>query len=837
MAFTGSWVACACLLVVMSKTQVKEVLGDCNDAHSTILESVLASPHANEVIQSAVFRTFWSVSPTTTRYLRTIPVKGILSKDQLSVNFPSATSVLGPACYMQMQIYGRDLSYPMSPAVAATYAHIATNIYQGYSHLVITRAWSARPATPTNHYLQKGLQELMASLPGPPSPSCKASFREDDFHTQEICLEVWWRRNSFAAIIEYLNRRLRQKLKEWMHFAMADVGFPETYLLRNEQVHQAAALPFLKPSHFTPSLSFRFTLMMQGVCLFPFTTAKQIALESVLIPLMDAAGTVFTLKLERVTYAPPIVTHAANGSAHSYFFVNVTILCGKYEGTKFKMLSQLFGAGGPFVGKGGGPSPLQQALESVGLPVSALKATPPQLLHGHPPVTPRDQIQSMRDQQRRWWWWRGLLASGLTGAALLGGSIFLTGAFKGRCQRTAERRQEAPAGAAPTSVDPCEPATMGSQGLSSNDARQMLRALSLKTTESEARDITAKDSILDTGHLSISDAEEHARVIPTNEKAGCLIPSKGRGRKTPLDSYSDLRGLSRGSSSVCTIDVEQDVVQQSVENLGGPAADTGQFDALWDADIIPPQTLEICRRPDGTPWNLGRGSFGQVVKGLRDGVHEVALKISRPGLSRELIMREMSLLKSCQNSNIVQFLGVCQRRDSVWLVMEYMPGGDLRSFLKLQEKWSWGPRAAGLALDISRGLAYLHSQRVIHMDLKSGNVLLTSGGQAKVADVGMAQILEESRTHGSNLGMGTFTYTAPEIILYGKGGWSADVYSFGVILWCETPMISYSEGRGVHILTGRFPLPAPLPFFNWTRLIGILQYLYIHIYRHICIFK
>eukprot|EP00884_Botryococcus_braunii_P015128 jgi/Botrbrau1/23616/Bobra.55_2s0011.1 len=269
-------------------------------------------------------------------------------------------------------------------------------------------------------------------------------------------------------------------------------------------------------------------------------------------------------------------------------------------------------------------------------------------------------------------------------------------------------------------------------------------------------------------------------VMPTNEEAHGLIPSTGRDRKTLLDICTDVLGLSHGSSTVRITSIGQDPAQQS---LDAPAAATGHFDALWDADIIPPQTLAICRRPDGTPWHLGCGSFGQVVKGVRDGVHEVALKISRPGLSRELIIREMSLLKSCKNSNIVQFLGVCHRRDSLWLVMEYMPGGDLHSFLKRQKNWSWGPRAAELALDISRGLAYLHSQRVIHMDLKSGNVLLTSGGLAKVADVGMAHILAESRTHGSNLEMGTFAYTAPEIILYGKGGWSADIYSLGVILW------------------------------------------------------
>eukprot|EP00884_Botryococcus_braunii_P015124 jgi/Botrbrau1/23612/Bobra.55_2s0007.1 len=185
MAVSGSWLACACFLVAMSKTQVKEVLGDCNDAHSTILESVLPSPHANEVIKSALSRTMWKSrnpnNPAQTMYLRNIPVQGIMTKDQLSTNFPSATSVLGPACYMQMQIYGRDLSNPLSPAVAATYAHIATHLYQSYSHLVITRAWSAKPATPTNHYIHKGgkgvgpvgLQELdgITAWPRPALPA------------------------------------------------------------------------------------------------------------------------------------------------------------------------------------------------------------------------------------------------------------------------------------------------------------------------------------------------------------------------------------------------------------------------------------------------------------------------------------------------------------------------------------------------------------------------------------------------------------------------------------------------------------------------------------------
>eukprot|EP00884_Botryococcus_braunii_P001752 jgi/Botrbrau1/11578/Bobra.247_1s0001.3 len=774
MVVTGSWVAFACFLVVMSKTQVKEVLGDCNDAHSIILASIPASIHAPGVIYSTKLKSFWrTLDPTTMSYLRTVSVQGIMTEDQLSTTFPAATSLLGPACYMQTQIYGRDLSYPMSSTVVATYAQIMIQTYQKHSHLVVTRAWSAKPATPTNHNIRKGLQELMASLPGPPSPSCTASFREDDFNTQHICLEVWWRRNTLVAIIEYLSGRLRQRMMGWTGATMSDLGFRETHPFRSVQHYQPAALRFLKPSHFTPSISFRFTLMMQGICLFPFSTAKQFALETVLVHLMGESN-VFVVKLERVTYALPFVTDAANGSTSSYFFVNVTILGGKYEGANFTTLSQLFGADGPFMGKGADPSPLQQALERVALPVSALKATPPQLLHGHPPVTPRDMIQNMMDQQRRWRW-RGLLAAGLTGTAILAASIFVAGST----QRRAELREEAPAGTARIRVELCSPPTTISEGISSNDTWPLLGPLSTKVKKREARNDTAED----TAHPEMAN--------PTRGKTRGLTGSRGRGRGTLLDCHTDLLGSSWGSSNANTTSGDQRVVRQS---LVAPVGDTVHFDALWDADIIPPQKVVICQKSDGTPWLLGSGSFGQVVKGMLDGVHEVALKISRHGFSKKLIMREMSLLKSCQNSNIVQFLGVCWVRDSVWLVMEYMPGGDLRSFLDLQENWTWGPRAVELALDISRGLAYLHSQRVIHMDIKSGNVLLTSGGQAKVADVGMAHILAESETHGSNLELGTFAYTAPEIILYGKGSWSADIFSFGVILWWEIPMTFCSDG-------------------------------------------
>eukprot|EP00884_Botryococcus_braunii_P017386 jgi/Botrbrau1/4330/Bobra.0232s0020.2 len=182
---------------------------------------------------------------------------------------------------------------------------------------------------------------------------------------------------------------------------------------------------------------------------------------------------------------------------------------------------------------------------------------------------------------------------------------------------------------------------------------------------------------------------------------------------------------------------------------------------------------------------VGCASKSNVIKGVRDGLHDVALKISfcKLDTTSEAFAKEVALLKSCRNSNIVQFFGVCLVDDCVWLVMEYMAGGNLYNFLLNSRGWHWNQRAALMALDIARGVAYLHSQSVIHLDLKSANVLLTNDGRAKIADVGLAHMMKENRTHASNLGMGTFAWMAPEVILHGRAGYSADVFSLGVILW------------------------------------------------------
>lgn len=100
-----------------------------------------------------------------------------------------------------------------------------------------------------------------------------------------------------------------------------------------------------------------------------------------------------------------------------------------------------------------------------------------------------------------------------------------------------------------------------------------------------------------------------------------------------------------------------------------------------------------------------------------------------------------------------------------------MQGGDLRA--ALSRGWApdgtrlhWWNGGKGVALDTARGLAFLHANRVMFRDLKSGNILLSREGRAKIGDVGMARILEgTSVLSGGQSALGTFAWAAPELLL------------------------------------------------------------------------
>lgn len=98
-------------------------------------------------------------------------------------------------------------------------------------------------------------------------------------------------------------------------------------------------------------------------------------------------------------------------------------------------------------------------------------------------------------------------------------------------------------------------------------------------------------------------------------------------------------------------------------------------------------------------------------------------------------------------------------------------------------EFAWNSKGRRIALDILHGIAFLHRINIIHRDLKTSNILLSAEGVAKLADVGMAKMLNQAGQHSIDHATGTFVYAAPEILLGGKYTYKVDIFSFGVILW------------------------------------------------------
>lgn len=201
----------------------------------------------------------------------------------------------------------------------------------------------------------------------------------------------------------------------------------------------------------------------------------------------------------------------------------------------------------------------------------------------------------------------------------------------------------------------------------------------------------------------------------------------------------------------------------------------------WQIDA---RDIEVARRDDGREWKLGGGAFGEVYKALLKGVNPVAVKVLRDQsyTSREDFSREVALLKSLYNSHIVQFQGACVDDDKMLLITEFMDGGDLfKAIARKQVNWSL--RGKSIAMDVLRGLHFLHSKRIVHMDLKSPNILLTRHGVAKLADVGLARVIRDRNYITQVSVIGTFAWAAPEVLTNERCTEKADMYSFGIVLW------------------------------------------------------
>jgi tRNA A-37 threonylcarbamoyl transferase component Bud32 len=190
---------------------------------------------------------------------------------------------------------------------------------------------------------------------------------------------------------------------------------------------------------------------------------------------------------------------------------------------------------------------------------------------------------------------------------------------------------------------------------------------------------------------------------------------------------------------------------------------------------------------------LGRGAMGMVylARDRRIG-RKVALKTvqldqkfedeSEANEFYKRLQREAEVVGAMQHPNIVTLYEPGYENNVIsYLATEYVDGESLKDRLKRSKPVPLD-EALRLSEDILRGLAYAHSKGIIHRDLKPANILVTSDGQAKLADFGIARPVDSNLTVAGSM-LGTPNYMSPEQVKCAAVTTKSDVFAIGIVMY------------------------------------------------------
>jgi serine/threonine protein kinase/tetratricopeptide (TPR) repeat protein len=186
---------------------------------------------------------------------------------------------------------------------------------------------------------------------------------------------------------------------------------------------------------------------------------------------------------------------------------------------------------------------------------------------------------------------------------------------------------------------------------------------------------------------------------------------------------------------------------------------------------------------------LGVGGMGTVYKGTDAQTGEtIAIKwlkseaiAADPGMI-ERFQREGEALRQLNHPNIVKMLAAVEEDNKHYLIMEYVPGGDLKDLLEETPQLPIH-QILTLSIELADALTRAHYLKIIHRDLKPANILIASDGTSRLTDFGVAHIGTKERITGTGVTIGTLDYLAPEIIGGAMPDTYTDIWAAGVMLF------------------------------------------------------
>ncbi|KAG6435577.1 hypothetical protein SASPL_100451 [Salvia splendens] len=268
------------------------------------------------------------------------------------------------------------------------------------------------------------------------------------------------------------------------------------------------------------------------------------------------------------------------------------------------------------------------------------------------------------------------------------------------------------------------------------------------------------------------------------------------------------------------VQLEKHLSQVWSRNIDSHSSQTAPKE-LWEID---PTKLEI-------RYLVAQGTYGTVYRGTYNS-RDVAVKLldwGEDGMAtaaetaaiRASFKQEVSVWHELDHPNVTRFVGASMGTSHLKIpsknpsdgyttlpsraccvLVDFVSGGTLKSYLyKNRNKKLAFKVVVQLALDLARGLSYLHSKKIVHRDVKAENMLLDTQRTLKIADFGVARV-EAQNPQDMTGETGTLGYMAPEVLDGKPYNRKCDVYSFGVCLWetycCDLPYINYSFADVLH---------------------------------------
>ncbi|XP_031439498.1 tyrosine-protein kinase Lyn-like [Clupea harengus] len=329
--------------------------------------------------------------------------------------------------------------------------------------------------------------------------------------------------------------------------------------------------------------------------------------------------------------------------------------------------------------------------------------------------------------------------------------------------------------------------TTGKEGLIPSN--YVAAAESLETKEWFYKDITRRDA-------------ERQLLAPANKPGAFLI----RESETTSGTYSlsvrdigedgsdiikhyKIRNLDSGgfyiSPRVAFVDLTK-LLQHYKEQANGLCRKLGHpcvkpsVQAPWDKDAweISKDTLRMVKR-------LGAGQFGEVWLAMYNNTTKVAVKTLKEGtMTVEAFMLEADLMKGLQHDRLVRLYAVVTKTPPIFIITEFMANGSLLDFLKSPGgKKVLLPKLIDFSAQIAEGMAYIEQKKYIHRDLRAANVLVSESLLCKIADFGLARIIDDDMYTAKEGAKFPIKWTAPEAINYGSFTIKSDMWSFGVLLF------------------------------------------------------